>query len=168
MRYTTAILLLLAMTGTLGGCASNATNHNRVMNMLNEFQSTGNYQANGEMTAESTGSDELLEKLRQHQGSAKLQRYSEDLTLTFGPKQQGASDSQREEIAAWLDTTTEPATAMRISIGPPSLAISKLQALVIAQHRGHSVARFLHTVTERVDVHFEPKLGRDTVTIKPL
>ena len=93
---------------------------------------------------------------------------TDDLTLTFGPKQQGASDSQREEIAAWFDTTTEPATAMRISIGPPSLASSKLQALVIAQHRGHSVAQFLHTVTERVDVHFEPKLGRDTVTIKPL
>ena len=168
MRYTTAILGLLAITSTLGGCASNATNHSRVMNMLNEFQSTGNYQVNDSMASGSTGEDELLEKLRQHQGSAKVVRYSEDLTLTFNPKQEGASDTQREQIAAWLHTTTGSTAGIRIKIGPPSRASSKLQALVIAQHRGDSVAQFLHTVSERVDVHFEPKLRRDTITIEPL
>ena len=167
MRYTTAILCLLAMTSVLGGCASNATNHSRVMNMLNEFQSTASYEANGGMTVGSTSNDELMEKLRQHQGSTKMERYSEDLTLTFEPKQQDASDRQREQIAAWLDTTTNSAAGIRISIGPPSRASSNLQALVIAHHRGHSVAEFLQSVTERVDVHFEPKLRRDTMTIKP-
>ncbi len=168
MRYTTAILCLLAMTSVLGGCASNATNHSRVMNMLNEFQSTASYEANDGVTGESTGNVELMEKLRQHQGATKVERYSEDLTLTFEPKQQGASDRQREQIAAWLDTTTDSVAGIRVSIGPPDRAGSKLQALVIAQHRGDSVAQFLHSVTERVDVRFEPKLRRDTMTIKPM
>jgi len=168
MRDTTAILILLAMTSAIGGCASNATNHTRVMNMLNEFQSTGSDQVNDSMASASTGESELLAKLRQRQGSAKAKSYSQDLRLTFNPIQVGVSDSQREQITAWLDTTTDFDAGMRINIGPPSRVSSKLQALVVAQHRGHSVAQFLHTVTERVDVHFAPKLRPDTITIKPL
>jgi GTP-dependent phosphoenolpyruvate carboxykinase len=168
MRHTTAILCVLAITGVLGGCASNATNHSRVMNMLNEFQPMANYDANDATTGGSTTTDELLEKLREHQSSAKLERYTQDLTLTFEPKQQRASDIQREQIAAWLDSTTSSAAGIRVDIGPPGRVSSNLQALVIAQHRGHSVAQFLHSVTERVNVRFEPKLRRDTMTIKPL